>query len=245
MIRRAPHRYRVARRPMGALPLLLIVLNAQSVQAPSVLLFGASLTAARDFAVAVAQDRGWRVLEVGPAGATFEQTLEGTDADSGPTSTKAIRVYASFGEEPNGVRVSLHAEEWDALGTGDEWMTDVTGAYGENLSHALSSLRSKWDVRAFGLPANGPKGDGGRVPDLIGTAVPAQPAPNPTASDYRPVGTWAYYAEAYAQDQGCELGDTGAVLEQAGPDWEQHRVDCRNKGAIRVRCTHGDCTRAP
>ena len=242
MIWRAPHRYRVAHRPMGALPLLLIVLNAQAVQAPSVLLFGATLTTARDFAVGVAQNRGWRVLEVGPAGAAFEQTLEKADSDRGPTPAKAIRVYADFGEEANGVRVSLHAEEWEAPGTGDEWMSDVTGAYGENLSRALSSLRSKWETRTLGSTPDGAQTGGNRVPDTI---APPQAAPSPTASDYRPLGTWAYYAEAYAQDQGCEPGDTGAVLEQAGPDWEQHRVDCRDGRALRVRCSHGDCTRAP
>ncbi len=242
---RGPSGSRAPRRLGGALPLLLIVLNAQAVQAPSLLLFGATLSAAVDFAVAVARDRGWRVLDIGPAGATFEQTLDETSSDDGSTQSRAIRVYADFAEETNGVRVSLHAEEWEALGTGDEWMTDVTAAYDENLSRALSSLRSKWDARTLRSPADPAHTPAGRLPDAIGTAAPPRPAPSPTASDYRPVGTWAYYAEAYAQDQGCELGNTGAVLEQAGPDWEQHRIDCRDGRAIRVRCVQGDCTRTP
>lgn len=230
----APSRYRVSRRTKATLPLLLIVLSAQAVQAPTVLLFGATLTAARDFAVAVARDRGWRVLEVGPAGATFEQTLEEADSDFEPVPARAIRVYAAFAEEADGVRVSLRAEEWDAIGTGDDWMADVTEAYAENLARALSSLRSKWDSRALRSPQDASHTRARGVPDDFGTA-----------SDYRPVGTWAYYAEAYAQDQGCDLADTGAVLEQAGRDWEQHRIDCRGGWAMRVRCSHGDCTRAP
>lgn len=233
------------RRLTRALPLLLIALSAQAVQAPSVLLFGATLSAARDFTVALARDRSWRVLDIGPAGATFEQTLEATGFDDGATQSRAIRVYAVFAEESNGVRISLHAEEWEALGTGQDWMTDVTADYAQNLSRALSSLRSKWDARAT-IPAVGPEyAPSGGVPDRTGTVAPPRPDPNPTPSDYRPLGTWAYQAEAYAGDQGCELGDTGAVLEQAGPDWEQHRIDCRDGRAIRARCSYGDCTTAP
>lgn len=220
-----------------ALPLLLIVLHAQAAQAPSVLLFGASLTAARDFAVTVAADRGWRVLAIAPAGATFEQTLEETDSDLGPAPARAIRVYADFAEESDGIRVSLHAEEWGAPGTDEEWMTDVTGTYGENLSNALSSLRAKWDagsVESTGDTA----GRGSRLPSGAGDAARSPP-------DYRSVGTWAYYAEDYARDQGCELTDVGAVLESAGPEWELHRIDCRDGRKIRVRCSHGDCTRRP
>ncbi len=56
-----------------------------------------------------------------------------------------------------------------------------------------------------------------------------------------PIGLWAYYAERYAQSQGCTLGDVGAVLlaEQDGD--ELHRVACVGAPSLRVRCDREGC----
>lgn len=58
------------------------------------------------------------------------------------------------------------------------------------------------------------------------------------------LGTWAYYAEIYAQDRGCSVADSGARLEFAGAEWERHRIPCRDGSWLRVYCRFGVCTAA-
>lgn len=54
-------------------------------------------------------------------------------------------------------------------------------------------------------------------------------------------GTWAYYAERYAQQQGCTLGEQGAVLLQKTPEFELHEVVCTNRANRLVKCQGGLC----
>ncbi|MBS1203089.1 MAG: hypothetical protein H6R22_1598 [Chromatiaceae bacterium] len=103
--------------------------------------------------------------------------------------------------------------------------------------NALTSLRASWDAAA---PARAP--NAGYVPDR--GVAPGQ-VQSPRSSVPPRVGTWAYYAEGYARSRGCALTDSGAELEAAGPDWERHRVSCRDGRQIRVYCRYGDCTGAP
>jgi hypothetical protein len=203
-------------------------------------LFGASLDAARDFAAAHARERGWRVAAIDGSRTLFEQVLQASPADSSTgdrseqTPLRTIRIFADFAEESNGVRVSLHAQELEAPGSDREWTTDVSESYGENLSNALASLRTKWDAAA-GSGRAAPSADIGRVP------APTSPAAA-TGLGYSEVGVWAYYAERYSRERGCEPTETGAVLESSGPDLEIHRIECRDGSRLRVRCSNGDCT---
>jgi hypothetical protein len=207
--------------------------HAAAASAPGVLLFGATPDAARDFAVASAQARGWSITGVGPTKAEFEQVLDEGDPDDTFAVRRLIRISARFAEETGGTRVLLHAREVLASATGDEWTTDVTERYAENLENALTSLRSKWDGR--------------RAADPIGAQTYAAPATTPeeesgSRAHAEPVGTWAYYAERYAESRGCELTDAETVLEATGAEWEQHRVTCRDGRVLRVHCRRGDCT---
>ena len=217
--------------------LMLATSLALSLQEPSVLLFGATLDQARDLAVSSATHKGWRLLSATPVTAVFEQTLDdsGADDDTGPA--RVIRVFPRFDEESGGVRVLLRAEEVEQPGSADEWMAEVTARYADNLINALTSLRASWDAAA---PARAP--NAGYVPDR--GVVPGQ-VQSPRSSVPPRVGTWAYYAEGYVRSRGCALTDSGAELEAAGPDWERHRVSCRDGRQIRVYCRYGDCTGAP
>ena len=217
--------------------LLLATSLALSQQEPSVLLFGATLDRARDLAVSSATQKGWRLLSVTPATAVFEQTLEGSGGDDDTGPARVIRVFARFDEESGGVRVLLRAEEVEEPGKADEWMAEVTTRYADNLSNALASLRASWDAAAPARAANtGYVADPGVAPGQVQSPVPGV-LPR--------VGIWAYYAEGYARSRDCTLADSGAELEAAGPDWERHRVSCRDGDQIRVYCRHGDCTGAP
>ncbi|MFZ0788550.1 MAG: hypothetical protein WAM94_02880 [Chromatiaceae bacterium] len=208
-----------------------------SLQEPSVLLIGATLGQARDLAVSSATHKGWRLLSVTPATAVFEQTLEGSGGDDDTGPQRLIRIYARFDEEYGGIRVLLRAEEVEQPGNADEWMADVTARYADNLTNALTSLRASWDAAA---PARAP--NTGYVTDR--GAAPGQ-VQSPGSSGNPRVGTWAYYAEGYARSRGCDLTDSGAEVEAAGPDWERHRVSCRDGRQIRVYCRYGDCTGVP
>jgi hypothetical protein len=142
-----------------------------------------------------------------------------------------IQISAFFMDEPGGVRVLLRAHEVEVAMTREQWSTDVTNRYAQNLMNALGSLRSNWDQRRETV--SGP-------PQILDQADPNDPD---TGSSHRgQIGTWAYYAERYAESRGCELTPAGALLEASGPDWEQHRVGCRDGRSMRVLCRHGDCT---
>lgn len=209
---------------------------AMSLQEPSVLLFGATLNQARDLAVSSAIDKGWRLLSVTPAAAAFEQTLEDPRGDDDSAPMRVIRVFARFEEESGGVRVLLRAEEVEEPGSEAEWMADATDRYGDNLSHALSRLRANWDAAASARVLS--------PDDLHDRDVFPEPTPSQPPTALPRVGTWAYYAEDYAQSRGCVLSGSGAELEAAGQDWERHLVTCQDGRQIRVYCRYGDCAGA-
>lgn len=233
---RAPRGQRNTRTGLGCLLALCAALSA-AAQQPSVLLYGATLDAGRQFAVDSALVRGWRVLSVGAESAVFEQTLEEAEDEQSESPSRVIRVFAWFAPESAGLRVYLRAEEIENPDTDEEWASDVTGAYTDNLIHALSSLRASWDRASPGQA-------------LRPESPTAQPrSPDPARASIRTssarLGTWAYYAERYAQSRGCELADSGAELEAAGQEWEQHLVSCQDGRKLRVHCRYGDCTAAP
>lgn len=220
----------------GAGAVLAVLLLASPIvvsatQRPNMLLLGATLEDARDFAVDSARSRGWSVLSVTADTATFEQTLEETETDEAVLVLRLVRIVAELAEEFDGVRVYLRADEVESLDTGEEWLTDVTGRYERNLMNALSSLRVKWDDRRATLP---------RRPREITAPVTSATAP-PDAGD---AGARAYHAELYAQGLGCELSDTGTTLESTGPDWQRYRVFCRSGAQVRVECRYGECIEA-
>lgn len=226
-------------------PIAVLLLPAVLVAAspgPTVLLYGADLGQARDLAIGSALERGWRLVSSAADGVTFEQTLEEAEAEEGSGPVRVIRVSARFSPEGGGVRVQLSAQEVEHPGRAGEWFADVTDRYGLNLANALSSLRARWDAR---FPSQVPR----RIPDQIPWSDAATPVPRPPAAGRGEspgaVGTWAYYAEGYAQSRGCVLTDAGARLESAGSDWERHRVPCQDGRLLRVYCRFGDCTAAP
>lgn len=203
--------------------------------APGILLYGATPDEAKDFAIASAYGRGWGVPVVGETTVEIEQILEESDPDDPLASRRLIRISAVFVAEDSGTRVLLRAREVQTSTNGEEWSTDVTERYAENLGNALSSLRSKWD--------------GHRDTGQSKTREPARPPATGGESADRaaetgagPVGTWAYYAERYAESRGCVLTDAETILEASGPDWERHRVKCRDGRSLHVHCHLGDCT---
>jgi hypothetical protein len=230
-----PANTRVPRVPLIAILILSASLAAAS-PGPSVLLYGASLGQTRELAIKSALARGWRLVSIAPDGVAFEQTLEEADEEEGPGPSRVIRVFARFSPEGGGIRVQLSAEEVESPGGPDERSADVTDRYGLNLANALSSLRARWDTR---LPAPATWTD---RPPGVGASPPRWPD---RAEPLGPVGTWAYYAEDYAQSRGCVLTDSGARLESAGSDWERHRVPCQDGRLLHVYCHLGDCTAAP
>lgn len=208
----------------------MLPLAALAAERPSTFLFRATLDTARDFAVDSASARGWSILSVTADTATFEQAIAESDNDDAAVAARTVRIVAELTEESGGIRVYLRADEVELRDTGEEWMTDVTDRYAENLTHSLTSLRMKWDTRsALRAPRLRES-----APATADVQSPASPA----------VGTWAYYAERYAQSRGCELADIGAVLESAGPEWERHRVYCRDGRQMRVECRDGECGEA-
>jgi hypothetical protein len=200
---------------------------ADAAAAQSVLLFGASLDEARDFTVESASARGWSLPSIGADAVEIEATLDEGDPDDPLMPRVLIRISAHFTEEAAGTRVLLRAREVETAPTGETWTSDVTLRYAENLNNALSSLRNKWDARR----------EQGSIEGMPSAAARLDP-PSDTAS----VGTWAYYAERYAESRGCGLTASGAVLDATGPDWERHRIECKDGRSMRVQCRHGDCT---
>ncbi|MGE5155005.1 MAG: hypothetical protein ACM3ST_13445 [Bdellovibrio bacteriovorus] len=225
---------------MPRVPLIAALILSASLAAgspgPSILLYGAGLDQTREFAIESALARGWRLIWVAPEGVAFEQTLEEADEAEGSGPSRVIRVFASFSAEGGGVRVQLRAEEFESPGGPEERSADVTDRYGLNLANALSSLRARWDTR----PASG--GHASEPSPGVGERAPRRPE---GTAPLGPVGTWAYYAEDYAQSRGCALTDSGARLDSAGADWERHRVPCQDGRVLRVYCYLGDCTAAP
>jgi len=208
---------------------------------PTALLYGATPEQTRDLAVNSALERGWRMVASTANSATFEHTLDDGD-ESGiageevPAGLRVIRVRAQYSREADGVRVQLTAEEVTSPGQTAERSVDVTDQYGLNLANALSSLRERWeDHRPAPTPWAEQRPPGGDAPRRSWDRTQASGA----------VGTWAYYAERYAESQGCVLADSGARLESAGAEWERHRVPCQDGSWMQVYCRFGDCTTAP
>lgn len=54
-------------------------------------------------------------------------------------------------------------------------------------------------------------------------------------------GIWAYYAERFAQTNGCSITERGAVLLQKTPAFELHEVECANRSNLLVKCQGGLC----
>lgn len=225
-------------------------------QAPSTLLLHARLAEALTFAAQMARQRGWTVVESGPASMTFEQSLD-LDPDG---SIALLRITASGAESPGGVTLSLAAQE---VRPAEGRAEDVTQRYRDNLVNALDSLASKWGLRPEAdAGTQGPPTAPAPQARVAGLPILAQPNPIPnpiedpamplrpaavpvkTSSTHPKVGAWAYYAERHAQLRGCTLGDLGAVLE----DWvggdELHRVFCDDGRQVLVRCVAGSCADA-
>jgi len=226
-------------------------------------LLHAGIPEALEFAAETARQRGWTILHSGPDSVTFEQAI---DAD-GTGASALSRIEASFTKSPAGVTVTLRAQEIHASEGGAAETRDVTQRYRENLLKALDSLASKWGLRpAAAEPA--PRTPTGSEPAPApppaaaprGLAVQGEPAPEvalgpmlrtsrpippgPAGITNRRVGAWAYYAERYAEGQGCTLGDLGAVLEGTRDGAELHRVHCADGRQILVHCLADVCAGA-
>jgi hypothetical protein len=184
---------------------------------------------------------------------TFEQSIA-SELDGAPA---LLRIQASFLESPAGVAVALRAQE---IRVGPNVMTqvqDVTRRYRDNLFNALDALAAKWGLGSSAQRAGAPT-SAGSGPEPITRRQPVvrtEPVPRPAADrqpaldtdgasgkppDYR-VGSWAYYAERYAETQGCALGELGAVLEAQHGGIEVHRVHCADGRQLRVRCSDQGC----
>lgn len=199
-------------------------LAADATDHPSLRLHGADLYEARRVAVESALSSGWSMSLTSQGIVLFEQA---TDPSDGPGSS-LVRVRADFLSDQDDLIIRLQAIQIDAPGTSAERATDVTERYHDNLMNALGSLRARWEA---GLTVADP------APAGRGNESHADPGE-------RPVGTWAYYAERYAQDQGCDLAEGGAELLSTGVDTELHRVQCQGRGALLIHCQFGECTMA-
>lgn len=213
---------------------LLVGRLPHAAAAPSVLLFGATPDEARDFAVQSASARGWSVPSIGEDSIEFEQILAVDDLDDPDATRVLIRISASILAESAGTRVVLHAREVESSAEG-EWETDVTDRYERNLGNALQSLLGQWDRHRGG--GSDPVPDSWRA-----LAYTPEHRDAALGGDPRPPGSWAYYAERYAQGRGCDLADVGSSIEASGPEWERHRVPCRDGQVFTVDCLNGDCT---
>ena len=78
------------------------------------------------------------------------------------------------------------------------------------------------------------------------TASADLPAPGPAnpmlvLDSATRTGTWAYYAERFAQQLGCSVSDQGARLLQKTPSFELHEVGCNNSANQLIKCQAGIC----
>lgn len=214
-------------RPLAALLLAAgALLAAPAVAAqeadPAVRLDGASLDEARQVALDAAARRGWSAIAVEPRRITLEQTLPGPAPRLERPAETLVRVYATFLPDGDDVLVQVQAIRIDAPETPTERRTDLTGPYRDNLMNALRALQGHWASRFT----------------VLDPPPRARPAARPGQAH---LGTWAYYAERYAEARGCRLADAGAELLDADSDAELHRVPCRDGTAILVRCHLGEC----
>jgi hypothetical protein len=222
--------------------------------APSTLLLHAEVPEALAFAAETARQRGWSVSDPGPASVTFEQRMESEETGA----PAVLRIEASFVRSPAGVTVTLRATEIYPSPGGAAEARDVTRRYGDNLLNALDSLASKWGLRPA-APKQPPTAPATGAPPVYASVPPVPPArksaPDPTLGTSQPpppnalrrghrVGTWAYYAERYAEGLGCRLDDLGSVLEGFDGMAELHQVHCADGRQVLVRCRDGVCSAA-
>jgi len=74
-----------------------------------------------------------------------------------------------------------------------------------------------------------------------GSVSAAGPTDIPALTRAKRAGAWAYYAEQYARNRGCESADGGTILEYRHPEFELHRIRCENGGSVFVRCSAETC----
>lgn len=83
-----------------------------------------------------------------------------------------------------------------------------------------------------------------RPPPASNTAAtaPASPAENMMVLNRQgQQGVWTYYAEHYAKIRGCQISNTGAVLQEKTAEYEVHRVYCEDEKTFLVKCNAGTC----
>lgn len=191
-----------------------------------------------------------------------------------PPKTTQLRIRTQLEQTETGTLVSARAVEHWWPGTERAWTEDVTGLYDDHLQRALRSLQQRWEQfigRSTDLAASRPtpepsteittrsiaeppRSKAGPAPTMVSTSLqepqragPSEPhdlAISSPSLDDAPIGLWAYYAERYAQSQGCSLHDRGAVLAQALQADEIHRVYCANRAPVMVRCNQVGCSAA-
>jgi hypothetical protein len=282
-LHRASPRGQPSARSRAALLATLLALIAVAVQAetaapPSVLLTGANVPRAKALALDAALIKGWRVAVSERERVVFETRLE-TPASAGPPGVvlgkvappaqTLLRIRADFTATGDGVRTALRATEVWYAGTRQQWSTDVTGPYRDNLLNALRSLREQWAAiapqGAARAAAASDAGERRAKPRASATPARAEPSAAPTGSiaapsqaarlapeplrrehaasppEDLPVGVWAYHAEELAVSRGCELDERGAVLLREEDGAEVHRVDCRDGTSMLIRCDRERC----
>ncbi|MFP4279777.1 MAG: hypothetical protein ACLFQI_07230 [Halochromatium sp.] len=227
----ALHRMQAPRRLLLALMLTAASAGTAASTGPSVLIANATLPRIKALALDTALARSWTLIESRRERIVFETPLD-QPASAGPPGvtppeTTHLRIRLDLEQLSNGIRVSIQAEERWWRGSAREWRADVTHRYRDNLQEALRSLRQRWQR-------------------LLATSPTFPQASVNIESSFgdTPVGLWAYYAERYARAAGCDLDDRGAVLVHANQGEELHRVFCRARAAIMVRCNNQGCRRA-
>jgi hypothetical protein len=236
-------------------------------QAPSTLLLHAQLAEALSFASETARQRGWAVVATGPASVTFEQPLD-SDADG---AVALLRITATGIASPGGVTVSLAAQEVrPASGTAQDvtqrYRDNLLNALDSLATKwglgpgARPPVSPASPPVPTSVPTSPPQPGAGMAPVVVAPVAPVSPparTPAPSAApptppgpmsvrsetpaQPHPVGTWAYYAERYAEGRGCTLADLGAVLEGRSGGVELHRVYCTDGRQLLVRCATGSC----
>ena len=245
--------------------------SADASSKPSVFLANASAARVKALALDTALLQGWTLLESRTDAILFATSLDQPASDgppgATPPKTTQLRIHTQLEQTETGTLVSASAVEHWWPGTEQAWTEDVTRLYGDHLQRALRSLQQRWEqfnASSTALAASRPTPAASTERTTRSAAGPApKPATKPPLApqpgrprqpherasswqdlDDAPIGLWAYYAERYAQSQGCLLHDRGAVLAQALQADEIHRVYCANRAPVMVRCNQLDCRAA-
>ena len=248
---RSPPRASIGR-PLAAALLLAGCAGAWAAgEWPGIFLEAATVPRVKALALDSALAKGWHVAASGADFAVFETLLEEPASrgppDAVPPDFTLLRIRTEFVKTPAGVNAYLSAEEPGYAGTPREWRADVTSEYRGNLGKALEHLQAHWnEIRRSGPRETiaGPDEAQVRVLPPESDQPVLEPRSDPTA-DTTPadidVGTWAYYAEQFALEHGCDIADTGAELIAADALGERHRVRCKNGPPLVVHCDGGAC----